>query len=599
MRIVTLLVFLLFFLLAAATSWAQPVITISPPSPMITNTGPVTYTVTYSMGTTVILFTDVDISLNPTGSADGVATVSGGMGFIRTVEVSSISGDGTLSITIGAGTATDGSNSAATATSTTFTVDNTAPTITNTAPSMSTSVNHAQVSYTLSEDIASGTITWTQTSGTADSGSPHAQALAGSELATGPHSNISLTNAPTLVDGSVYTISFAATDAAGNMSSSTQVQDVTYDTSPPTITNTAPTMSTSVNHAQVSYTLSEDIASGTITWTQTSGTADSGSPHVQALAGSELATGLHSNIPLTNAPTLVDGSVYTISFAATDAAGNMSSSTQVQDVTYDTSPPTITNTAPTMSTSVNHAQVSYTLSEDIASGTITWTQTSGTADSGSPHAQALAGSELATGAHSNIPLTNAPTLVDGSVYTISFAATDAAGNMSSSTQVQDVTYDTSPPTITIGAPPTITGSGPVIYIVTYMDATSTTLVFGDITLIPTGNATGTISLSGSGNVRTVTINTISGDGTLAISIDSGTASDGAGNSAAAATSTAFTVDNTDPTVVISSDDSNAIVKDADAVIITATFTDSNPIAESPSPEPTITIGYFSGNSVHD
>ncbi|MBE3037660.1 MAG: hypothetical protein IMZ62_02440, partial [Chloroflexi bacterium] len=92
------------------------------------------------------------------------------------------------------------------------------------------------------------------------------------------------------------------------------------------------------------------------------------------------------------------------------------------------------------------------------------------------------------------------------------------------------------PTISIGAPSaTITTGGPVTYTVTYADTNfnSSALVPGNITLNKTGTANGTIDVSGSGLTRTVTISSITGIGTLGISIAAGTASDLAGNTAPA------------------------------------------------------------------
>jgi hypothetical protein len=121
---------------------------------------------------------------------------------------------------------------------------------------------------------------------------------------------------------------------------------------------------------------------------------------------------------------------------------------------------------------------------------------------------------------------------------------------------QTYTIDKTAPTITIGSPSaTITKNGPITYTVTYADANfnASTLATGNITLNKTSTANGTLAVTGSGTTRTITISGITGDGTLGISIAAGTASDLAGNSApAAGPSTTFIVDNTPPTVVISS-----------------------------------------------
>ncbi|MFC2077676.1 beta strand repeat-containing protein [Candidatus Bipolaricaulota bacterium] len=147
---------------------------------------------------------------------------------------------------------------------------------------------------------------------------------------------------------------------------------------------------------------------------------------------------------------------------------------------------------------------------------------------------------------------------DGTVTTTIPAgmAQDAASNTNNASTSFDneVTYDATPPTISIGAPSvTDTASGPVTYTVTYGGADSVTLGTGDITLNKTGSADGTVGVSGSGTTtRTVTISAITGDGTLGISVsNTGTATDDAGNPApTAGPSTTFNVDNTPPTIAI-------------------------------------------------
>ena len=112
--------------------------------------------------------------------------------------------------------------------------------------------------------------------------------------------------------------------------------------------------------------------------------------------------------------------------------------------------------------------------------------------------------------------------------------------------------DTAPPTIDISVPSLSTASSTssVTYTITYEDAVSVTLASGDITLNTTGTATGTVGFSGTGtSTRTVAISGISGNGTLGITIASGTASNEEGDASAAGPSTTFTVDNTGPIFV--------------------------------------------------
>ena len=134
------------------------------------------------------------------------------------------------------------------------------------------------------------------------------------------------------------------------------------------------------------------------------------------------------------------------------------------------------------------------------------------------------------------------------------ATTDTAGNTAPAAGPSATfAVDNTAPTVTIGAPSaSITIGGPVSYPVTYVDTNfnNSTLSVGDVTLNPTGTANAMIGVTGSGTNWLVTLSSITGDGSLGISIAAATATDTAGNPATAAgPSATFVVDNTAPTVV--------------------------------------------------
>ena len=82
------------------------------------------------------------------------------------------------------------------------------------------------------------------------------------------------------------------------------------------------------------------------------------------------------------------------------------------------------------------------------------------------------------------------------------------------------------PEIAVSAPSSnFARTGPVTYTVSYTDANfdASTLTAANVTLNPTGTANGTVSLTGSGLSYTVTIASITGEGTLGLSIAGGTA----------------------------------------------------------------------------
>lgn len=124
-------------------------------------------------------------------------------------------------------------------------------------------------------------------------------------------------------------------------------------------------------------------------------------------------------------------------------------------------------------------------------------------------------------------------------------ATDFAGNGIIGAQ-SALNSDRTLPTISIGAPSRLrTQFGPISFPITFTDANfeRSTLTVSDVILNSTGTATGQISVdTGTGATRSVTISNISGEGTLGISLKSGTARDRVGNLAAASLpSTTFTV----------------------------------------------------------
>jgi len=120
------------------------------------------------------------------------------------------------------------------------------------------------------------------------------------------------------------------------------------------------------------------------------------------------------------------------------------------------------------------------------------------------------------------------------------------------------TIDKTPPTIIIGAPSVATigagGPGMVSYTATYADANFnvSNLTNSGITLNTTGTATGTVNVTGGGTSYTVTISSITGLGTLGISVGAGYTSDLAGNTdPGAGPSTLFNVTNESTDAILS------------------------------------------------
>jgi hypothetical protein len=217
---------------------------------------------------------------------------------------------------------------------------------------------------------------------------------------------------------------------------------------------------------------------------------------------------------------------------ATDPAGNPDPTPATYSWLVDTTlpnPPNVSGTTPTNNT------------------TPTWTWTAGGGGGNGTYRYKLDSSDLTTGATTTTGTSyTAPTQTEGT-HTLYVQERNTVGSWSASGSFA-IVIDTTAPTVSISAPSLTlanSASASVTYTVTYSGADTVTLAEGNVTLNTTGNASGTVAVTGSGSsTRTVTISGITGNGTLGISIAAGTASDLAGNTAAAAgPSTTFTVDN--------------------------------------------------------
>lgn len=305
-----------------------------------------------------------------------------------------------------------------------------------------------------------GTITFDRTGGTPDPNAPHVYTMAAGELtfAGNPHNKlISALNSDggfsvggVLVGGTVYTITVAS--ASDGVTAS--VTNITYDTSAPSINVSYPLNNAYRNNQLVSYSPSELLASGSIVFTRTGGVADANSPHTCTFQGTALVAGIHDPFNLSTggnncvawANPLVNGAIYSVDFNGTDVAGNVATTVTSTGVTYDTTAPVISEVSPISSTILNVQRVSYTLSEASSSVAIVFTRTAGPADASSPHTCALQGAALSAGVHTNFMLATgdnacgnwvAP-LITADTYTITFNATDLAGNAASTVTAASV-----------------------------------------------------------------------------------------------------------------------------------------------------------------
>jgi hypothetical protein len=182
--------------------------------------------------------------------------------------------------------------------------------------------------------------------------------------------------------------------------------------------------------------------------------------------------------------------------------------------------------------------------------------------------------------------TNALTLNGGTIGAVGLAAIltlPSPGTAGSLGANANLVIDTTPPTVSVSAPSVayVNSTGTVSYTVSWIDTNlnsssinlSTRQVLGNLNTTGTATAN-SISVTGTGNARTVLLARFTGIGTVGFSVPAGTAADFAGNAATASSpSPTVIVDATPPSVVISPP--SVTSTNSGSVSYTVTFSDAS------------------------
>lgn len=294
----------------------------------------------------------------------------------------------------------------------------------------------------------------------------------------------------------------------------------------------------------------------------------------QSLGSGSKAGFIAAGIPIT---ILTANSSFSLYAVTANSSGTIVSTCQLVSVfKHDSIPPALTIGAPSVSLINLAASVSFPITYTgadtitLAGANVTINGTGGVTCSGK--------SVTGSGSTSRT-LTISGCTGDGS-FTVSLAAgtaQDEAANLAPSAGPSaTVTVDNTAPTLAISAPSQtlVKSTAGVSYTLTYAGASSVSLSSSDVTLVTTGTANCLMAVGGSGlTTRNIIISTCTGDGTVAISVNAGTASDLALNTAAAAgPSASFTVDNTAPSIAISAPSSGSVIATTGTTTYTVTYT---------------------------
>jgi hypothetical protein len=258
-------------------------------------------------------------------------------------------------------------------------------------------------------------------------------------LGSGPQETITIA-APNLVNGTIYQLTLNGTDKAGNMSVTTVLDNVHFDTEAPAVVIIYPPDRPAINNTDVGYELSEHLREATFTYTWLSGSEDPGSPHTLNLDPRKLQENTVNRYPLSPAPFLIDGATYKIEFSGNDRAGNIGNVDVRESILYDITKPIITMLIPAPDKVIIGQKISYSISEDLEEGSLTWVRSGGNSDDNAPHTIQMTESEKETGDHDAIVLQNSTELMSSTTYTVTLLGTDPAGNENDPALAKNVDY---------------------------------------------------------------------------------------------------------------------------------------------------------------
>jgi hypothetical protein len=384
--------------------------------------------------------------------------------------------------------------------------------------------------------------------------------------------------------GNIIYMNNAAVTAGGTTSNVTAISNAfTIDTTAPTVTNFTLTDSTPGDNtlkitdtATVTITFSEAVSGFN---SDDDVTEQNGTLSLMTSSDNKTWTGTFTPTTSINDQT----NVISLASSYTDTAGNTGTTANSLNYTIDTLAPTVSsivraNTDNTNATSVNYTVTFAESVTGVGTGDFTLTTTSGNA-AGTIASISGSGTTYTVTVNS---ITGTGTL-QLDLNAAATGITDAATNdiATGFTAGQTYTIDNTAPIVNSinRVSSEFTNATSVNYTVTFAEAVTGGSI-GDFTLTTTsGNAAGTIaSISGSGATRTVTVNGITGDGTLRLDLkSSGTGiADLATNAIATGFSAGqtYTIDSTLPVVTAAQSFNYAENQAANAVVGTALATDA-------------------------
>ncbi|QSE96260.1 PKD domain-containing protein [Fulvivirga lutea] len=463
-------------------------------------------------------------------------------------------------------------------------VDGVAPTVSIGTPSLTDANNSSTVDFSINYSGADNVNLQVSDVNLIDGGSGTSASIA---ILNGTTSNptVRLTS---ITGNGTLTISIdpaTSSDNAGNTDAGDgPATTFNVDNDPPTVSIGAPSLTDANNSSMVDFSITYTGADNVNLQASDVNLIDGGSGTSASIA---ILNGTTSN-PTVRLTSITGNGTLTISIdpaTSSDNAGNTDAGDgPATTFNVDNDPPTVSIGAPSLTDANNSSTVDFSITYTGADNVNLQASDVNLIDGGSGTSASIA---ILNGTTSN-PTVRLTSITGNGTLTISIdpaTSSDNAGNTDAGNgPATTFNVDNDPPTVSIGAPSLTdaNNSSTVDFSITYTGADNVNLQASDVNLIDGGSGTSAsiAILNGTTSNPTVRLTSITGNGTLTISIDPATSSDNIGNTDVGdGPGLTFNVDNTGPTstatytfnIVNNGDLQNVMITFSEAVTGTPTI----------------------------
>ncbi len=301
-------------------------------------------------------------------------------------------------------------------------------------------IDRPTIPYFLDVELISGTVTWEWVAGTWDSIGTHTYAFAPHELANVGEHTLMPELATSLINQSIYKMTFLGETVRGFPVTTVSSEPVLYDAEPPVISGDVPAVN---QHPFINIHASEPLQKIRVELRMESNPL---AHPIIYMPPDTLFPFIHGSVSMPDIEGLIQRESYIISVIGWDRAGNMGGSIDLGTFLFDDESPELTVHSPTSHGYFHLPQITYSLSENVATSILSIMQQKD--DRVDSVAISVSNENLGKGLQ-RMYLDHAYRFLDSTYYSFHMICTDPAGNISSKVNIDSALFDETPPNISI------------------------------------------------------------------------------------------------------------------------------------------------------